>query len=938
MLVRITGGNDGIAEYLITGHKGGREYTREELDERVILAGDLDATDAVIQSIDSAGDRYLHITLSFKEDHLHGEVLQQTVAEFEAFAFTAYRSDEYSFYAEAHLPRIKAYTNRRTGEFIERKPHIHIVIPNRNLLNGRHLNLLGKSTQQERFIDAFQEHMNNKFGLASPKQHRRVEFTDASEMIARYRGDAFTGSNREFRADLLASVIDRDIRSVDEFEGLLREHGDVRIRNAGKPSQYFNVKQAGKEKGINLKDYVFSREFIGLPQSDKRDAITRDIQRRYEEAGAAKRDPVAIAEALHEWHEIRAKEVKYINSGNIKAYRVYRAADREQQLAALADREARYYAKHDAATARIEDETMNQHQSENALIERASGTRTVIPFDRRMVDNVVGQLQHEAHEAGRRRNADTRVELADIKRMLDARRLLAAMGATHGVLAEKYEVTKGRDGGDRITCGSRHLNVSDFLTHELKLPWSTAEQILRDEHARQARHESANNVPSAPGRSPLWADFQQWKRIALPERKAQAWDQQRAGEQGRRRAITVTFQERKSAIYAAGVKHPQRRAALSIARMEKVEADKALRAAIAKERVTLKARHNLHANELFRTYLQERANDGDAAALGELRRQRLEPERHDRLPNVTTGDPMQRDWRGGQDVLNTGPTSYRVERNGDVTYRIADRDVLRDEARAVKFLAPKERDVLETGLRLALQKFGPKIQVSGSEEFAQRIVQSAVECGLRVDFVDSALQAFREKLEAERRPAAPPPKVADAVTGATASRPPTTVYDWSPIMRGDPGSREVHLVERGVDALALRDIHRREHPNQPLPTVIVTGGARTLKWQDNPEAAQMLRDAQIVSIHTANERDGQGRPDPTRQQATDDAHEKQAQAVARIRGTDNGIQFERPQLGIKDMAERNLTDLKIAAEREKEQERQRAERHDDEQHHRPRMR
>ena len=43
-------------------------------------------------------------------------------------------------------------------------------------------------------------------------------------------------------------------------------------------------------------------------------------------------------------------------------------------------------------------------------------------------------------------------------------RLLAAVARSHGVIPEKYQVSKAKDGSDRIKCGTRNLNVSDFLT------------------------------------------------------------------------------------------------------------------------------------------------------------------------------------------------------------------------------------------------------------------------------------------------------------------------------------------------------------------------------------------------------------------------------------------------------------------------------------------
>lgn len=136
MLIRVGGGKEGIKEYLEKGHKQGREHSRDELDERVILAGDLEFTDQLINGMETDGERYLHITLAFKEDEISHETMLNITRDFEAFAFAAYGDNEFNFYAEAHLPKIKSYINQKTGEMVERKPHIHIVVPKLNMLSG----------------------------------------------------------------------------------------------------------------------------------------------------------------------------------------------------------------------------------------------------------------------------------------------------------------------------------------------------------------------------------------------------------------------------------------------------------------------------------------------------------------------------------------------------------------------------------------------------------------------------------------------------------------------------------------------------------------------------------------------------------------------------------------------------------------------------------
>lgn len=347
MLIRPSGRHDGVKEYLEEGQKLGREHTRDELDERVVLAGDLDLTNAVIQAIDAPPkvERYLSITLSFKEDHVDRETLLQIARDFEAFALHAYRPDEYCFYAEAHLPRIKSYVDKSTGELVERKPHIHIVIPKHNLISGQALRPFGFEKHNLHFIDAFQEHTNARYGLASPKDNRRTLLTDASEMISRYRGDLFRANSRELKEQILDAMLDRQIESHADFMALLHEHGAVRMRNAGRDDAYPNVKPAGADKGVNLKEYVFTPEFIELPTAEKLQALSADAADRYEAGVAKRRTPDDIAAVLDEWYTSRARELKYLNSGS-RLYQQYQESSPHDRQLMLADLERGFYAQH----------------------------------------------------------------------------------------------------------------------------------------------------------------------------------------------------------------------------------------------------------------------------------------------------------------------------------------------------------------------------------------------------------------------------------------------------------------------------------------------------------------------------------------------------------------------------------------------------------------
>ena len=102
----------------------------------------------------------------------------------------------------------------------------------------------------------------------------------------------------------------------------------------------------------------------------------------------------------------------------------------------------------------------------NELRRDSVSQRAVKPTGR-YSDNVTSQLTRDLNELKQSRNQEQKNEFQEIKQNLDARRLLSELSQSHGVIPEKYEVTKAKDGSDRVKCGNRNLNVSDFLTKEL---------------------------------------------------------------------------------------------------------------------------------------------------------------------------------------------------------------------------------------------------------------------------------------------------------------------------------------------------------------------------------------------------------------------------------------------------------------------------------------
>ena len=577
MLIRVSGGSSGICEYLEDGVKSGREHTRDELDHRLVLDGDMDILKATINNIDRAegAQKYLHVTLAFKEDFIDEARLADIANDFKNFALAAYEVDEYQFYAEAHLPKIKSLTDQRTNENIERKPHIHIVIPETNLKTGKRLDPFGLVDNNKTYIDAFQEVTNEKYHLQSPKENIRSNFEGASEAVSRQKGDQFKGANKEIKAKLLNDIFEKDINSMFSLKKHIEQQGfKVIHRNADREDGYLNIKALDAKKGINLKESVFREHFITQTSSQKKSALNT-ADRGYVDVGTQYKASNAHHERLKHWHSQRADELRHINSSNRKHYKTLTVQEKQTYLREIKggsngrqqtdNRNINDNLK--AAGRHLLDAKRNHHG-----IKR--GIRNI--SDRRAIRTVTTLIHGYRRD---KTNSEERLELNKIKQTLDANQLIKSLSATYGVSKNKYTVITASDGSHRIKCGNRKLNVSDFLTQELNLSWKDSKRIIKDEYHRQKNKEIA----------PTKAEFKKWQPNYITAKKT-AWQEQRESERSRLLNQRLELKIKKAAIYQdKTLSKKERNQEISIARMQKVINDMSLKTAFNKEREGIKA-------------------------------------------------------------------------------------------------------------------------------------------------------------------------------------------------------------------------------------------------------------------------------------------------------------------------------------------------------------
>lgn len=520
MLQRISGGNGGIAKYLRTGLKQGREYTRQEMDKRVVLDGNLDITESIINRIEDKGqERYLHITLSFYENEISEDTLKNITQDYKDLLMNAYDSSEFNFYAEAHIPTLKNMVNNSTGELIERKPHIHIVIPEKNLLTGNHLNPRGKGEENLNYFDAIQEHLNKKYNLASPKDGLRVSDQNHANVLSRYKGDLFKERESSVKQDIFNAIDKNNIRSTSEFEAYLKNNfKEAKTYNAGKDNQYYGVKLENDSKFTRLKSPLFSKQYIenrtiplikptekqiqkglenwknkvsheiklirpaseklrkaygGLNDNDKREAIQK-IRENYN----AKHGITKLPEAVHRGNPFRSSANSSGRISNIKPTSGQEVGLPHLQKCGLVhglhDRNGNNTAKPASVLPSVQVSSV----AEVRRAERSSSSVRWTQGNNRGGNLSADSSLFEAQKSHSKPSSEESLKMREIRDNINPDRFLSYCQDKFNIDASKHKVTLTESGSPRFNVGNRNMNASDFLTKHINLSWQDARDHL----------------------------------------------------------------------------------------------------------------------------------------------------------------------------------------------------------------------------------------------------------------------------------------------------------------------------------------------------------------------------------------------------------------------------------------------------------------------------
>jgi hypothetical protein len=271
---------------------------------------------------------------------------------------------------------------------------------------------------------------------------------------------------------------------------------------------------------------------------------------------------------------------------------------------------------------------------------------------------------------------------------------------------------------------------------------SARDGALREERKAQRHAE----------RSSLMADYNQYR------------DQQRAickgiTAEGRvaRQHLMVSLREKKKEIRASALSWPDKKALLSQAAAQSVIEIRALKLAVQQRR-----------QEAFpmnlRSWVADRASEGDARAAAQLRGWRYADQRNQRRLDARLeadalhiGPPPDPDGSADradlaqqrlaaqqeQQALTNQIAATRIwqidRKTGDVSYTLNGRVSVIDRGRVVTVLNQDKAAVL-FGLEMAVQKYGSRIACDGSVEWKRMVTKVAAQQGIPVQFTDPEMQ------------------------------------------------------------------------------------------------------------------------------------------------------------------------------------------------------
>jgi hypothetical protein len=286
----------------------------------------------------------------------------------------------------------------------------------------------------------------------------------------------------------------------------------------------------------------------------------------------------------------------------------------------------------------------------------------------------------------------------------------------------------------------------------------TAEETYQPQPKRDPQRRTERRAERAADRAKLKGEYRQYRTQAG---KAMAMHRHRAGEELRK--LATTHRAKRAEVKTLRVGYIEKRAIRSVLAAEAVRERAAMKQRLAEERASYQPKN-------YREWVAERAAQGDAASISQLRGFLYQDRRRaQEIGALVSGVSIQGagggGWREWSDTPDMADSLRRRklftdlqtlqgkvdQRTGHVSYLIDGKQALLDVGQKIHLLDQREA-TLVAGLEMAVQKFGMRLEVTGTDEQKKQITMVAAKNGLMVEFTDQQMQQlYQDSLQNRQR-------------------------------------------------------------------------------------------------------------------------------------------------------------------------------------------
>ena len=309
--------------------------------------------------------------------------------------------------------------------------------------------------------------------------------------------------------------------------------------------------------------------------------------------------------------------------------------------------------------------------------------------------------------------------------------------------------------------------INRQATEAILGPWTPASTSLQQTAPHAAQHSGRNatqrgerKAQRQADRSALMDEYNRYRNRQREVCKAFTTD----GREGRQYLREVLRQQKRE-IRASALRWPAKKILLSQAAAQSVLEVRALKLAIQQRRREQSPRD-------LRSWVADRATEGDARAAARLRGWRYADQRNQRRLDARLEsnalhigappeDNQKSDWadfvqqgllaQQKQQALANQIAATRIwtmnRKTGDVSYMLNGRVSVIDRGRLVTVLNQDEAAIV-FGLEMAVQKYGSRIACTGSENWKRMVTWCAIKHGIFAQFTDPEMQGafYQEQL------------------------------------------------------------------------------------------------------------------------------------------------------------------------------------------------